>query len=512
MSEQSGAGRSPVVVVGAGPCGLVAACELLRSGVDVRVLEAAEAAGTGSRAIILWPPTLEVLDELGVLDEARSRGVTAKGLAYHMGDGKTMRIELGAVNEPLLLPQEETGRLLLTALERLGGQVEYGVRVTGVEDGGDHVTVRAQGPDGTEETIEAGWVIGADGVGSTVRQRLGVEFAGDRVPTTFLLAEGEVDGDFPREEVHYHLGTAGVMLLSPLPGGKVRVSGPVAPDMPMTPEAVQALLEERGPGGLTYRAPSMIGTFTSQERIAATLRSGRVFLVGDAAHVHSAVGGQGLNLGVQDSRNLGWKLAGVVRGTLDPAVLDSYGTERRAVAEQVVQATGKMIRQAVVGPVAARVRNAVWTLMQVTGVLRNWYAPMLAGRLTRYPDVLFGAPTPTGRRGRAPRGLPAPGSRTPAWAPAPEPADTGFRLLTLGAEGSGLERDAGALAARLQHVMTHHHLPGRKAGFVLLRPDGFVAASGTTAASLTAMAALLDAVVLPPRAERPGAGTAREAA
>ncbi|WP_223199114.1 FAD-dependent monooxygenase [Solihabitans fulvus] len=477
--------NKPVVVVGAGPCGLVAACELLRLGVPVRVLDAEPEPAKGSRAIILWPPTLEVLAELGVLTDAEARGVRAKALAYHMGDGKVLRIELGSDNEPLLLPQEETGRLLVAALEKLGGRVEQSTRVVEVHERGDSVVVHAMGPDGVE-SIEAAWLIGADGIGSTVRQQSGVEFAGDAVPTTFLLAEGELSGAFDRNEVHYFLRANGVMLLSPLPEGRVRVSGPIAPDLPVTEETAQRVLDERGPGGLRFTTFTTLGTFTSQERIAATLRQGRMFLVGDAAHVHSAVGGQGLNLGVQDGRNLAWKLAGVIDGRFAPAVLDSYSVERRAAAEQVVKATSRMAKQAVVGPIGSRVRNAVWALLDATGALRSWYAPMLAGRLTRYPDVLFGTRSPRDqRRGRS-RALPQRGSRTPTWVPDPAEPTAGLRLLTLGVSGGDLDRAGRALADRFPGVLAHEHFTGRGgAGFLLLRPDGFVADSGASIEALT---------------------------
>ncbi|MFW6692538.1 FAD-dependent monooxygenase [Streptomyces sp. MAR4 CNX-425] len=497
-NDQDRPTEDPVVVVGAGPCGLVIACELLRLGVPVRLLEADAEPHTGSRAVLLWPPTLDVLRGLGMLDDALARGVRPAALAYHMPDGKTLRVALGEANEPLVLPQQETTRLLLGVLEKLGGRVEYGVRVTGVETADDGVTLATEGPDGTG-TVTAPWLIGADGVGSTVRQQLGVPFEGGSVPMTFVLAEGEVTGDFGRDAVQYFLGHKGAVLLSPLPGGLVRISGPVPPDMPMTREAVQRMLDERAPAGLRYVSATSIDSFTSQERIAKTLRSGRAFLAGDAAHVHSVVGGQGLNLGIQDGRNLAWKLAGVIHGTLSPAVLDSYTTERRAVAEQVVATTGRMIRQAAAGPFASRVRNGVWALMQATGTLRRWYAPMLAGHLTRYPDVLFGAPTP-----KPPRGLPAPGSRTPAWVPAADPgldggpdsgAD-GFRLLTLGPAGtSPLRSAAESLAARHPDVVTHAHVARRKAGWLLLRPDGFVAASGRGGARLAEVESLLARVV-----------------
>src|SRR5215203_3142581 len=177
--------RTPVLVVGAGPSGLVVACELLRLGVPVRVLDAAPVPGTGSRAILLWPPALDILSELGALAEAESLGVRARAMAYHMGDGKLLRVELAGSDQPLLLPQERTGMLLLDALHRLGGKVERPLTLTGVQETADGVRARVVGPDGVEQTIVADWLIGADGVGSAVRRALGVDFPGADIPTTF---------------------------------------------------------------------------------------------------------------------------------------------------------------------------------------------------------------------------------------------------------------------------------------------------------------------------------------
>jgi 2-polyprenyl-6-methoxyphenol hydroxylase-like FAD-dependent oxidoreductase len=476
--------RTPVLVVGAGPSGLVVACELLRLGVQVRVLDAAPVPGTGSRAILLWPPALDILRELGVLDEAEKQGVRAEAMAYHMADGKLLRVELDPTDQPLLLPQERTGMLLLDALHRLGGKVERPVRLTGIEQLADGV--RAHVEDGTGKTIDADWLIGADGVGSAVRKALGTDFPGANIPTTFLLAEGELTGEIDRTQMTYYLGAKGVLLLAPLPDGIVRLSGPVAPGAEPGEELAQQLLDQRGPGGLRMRVTTGAWTFESQERIAAALRTGRTFLVGDAAHVHSVVGGQGLNLGVQDGRNLAWKLAGVIQGRLAPAVLDSYDPERRAAAEQVIKATGQMAKQAVAGPAASRVRNAVWTLLERTGALRSWYGPMLAGRGVRYPDVLFGRSWAEVRKAAAPkrrlRPLPRVGARPPKWVPPAE--DGGFRLVT-----------TGALTGSLPGV-THQHVQHPGDVFLLIRPDGFVAASGGTVEELRALRDLVADLVL----------------
>lgn len=466
--------RATVLVVGAGPCGLAVAAELARLDVPVTVVDAAAEPGAGSRAILLWPPVLEVLTELGLIAEAQEQGIRPSALHYHLPSGQGVRVPLKDTDRPLLLPQEKTSILLEKALRDFGGTVEWGVRVTKVVSGADSVTVAVTGQDGTARDIEADWVIGADGHRSEVRAQLGVAFEGQPVPIPFLLAEGRIDGDVDQDEIHYYLSESGVLLLAPLPGGEFRVSGAIPPGARADAEQVQRLLDERGPGGLTVAGLRTVTTFSSDERIASALRSQRCFLVGDAAHVHSPIGGQGLNLGIPDARNLAWKLAGVHHGRLAPGILDTYDPERRAAIRQTLRATGRMARQSVAGPVGRRVRDLTWRLLQVSGVLERQFAPMLAGWRTRCPE-----PLPGGGETRAAGSWPRPGTRSPRWLPKPDQEFAGrFQLLTFGRDGSDLATRAEALTARLPGVLAHFPLRGRREGFVLLRPDGYVAASG----------------------------------
>ncbi|MFF4255937.1 FAD-dependent oxidoreductase [Streptomyces sp. NPDC001663] len=496
--EKTGEPVTPVVIVGAGPCGLALACALLQQDVPVRVLDAAERRAGGSRAVLLWPPALEVFASLGVRDLASERGLPVSALTYHLTGGTRLRSALGDANAALLLPQEETARLLEERLHELGGRVEWSTRVTGVHPADDGVTVDAEGPDGVPFHVTADWLVGADGVRSTVRDLLGVTFNGGSVPGRYLVTEGEIEGSYERGVVHYFLRSTGSMVFAPLRGGTVRIGAPVDEDTPLTERTVQRLLDERGPGGLRIGRLGAVTTFASQERVAERFRIGRCFLVGDAAHTHSPIGGQGLNLGLQDVHNLAWKLGGVIGGRLSAVVLDTYGTERRQAAEQVVGNTRRAARMFLLGPVGARLRNAGWRLLEAGGVLRRWFTPLLAGRRMRYTTPLLPAtaaeaggtrPAATSLRARL---LPAPGTRGPAWLPGPLTGAPQFRLLTLGAAASEVRRGARELSDRHAPLVRHDHTASRaRTGFVLLRPDGFVAASGDGLEALGRVDALL---------------------
>jgi 2-polyprenyl-6-methoxyphenol hydroxylase-like FAD-dependent oxidoreductase len=467
--------RSTVLIVGAGPCGLMAACELRRRGVAAIVVDSSPAAGAGSRAVLIWPPTLELYTGLGIREEADKRGVAIKALAFHLETGKTLRVPLTPANAPLVLPQQDTNVLLEDELRRLGGDVQWVGEVTSVSVAGDGVTATARLADGTQTTIEADWLIAADGVHSAIREQLGVQFAGEQLPFTFLLAEGTLDGDFGADAVNYYLSRVGAILIAPLPGGRVRISGAIQPGREFTPDLAQQLLDERGPGTLKITELTMNTTFSSHERVAETFRSGRCFLIGDAAHTHSVVGGQGLNLGFGDANNLAWKLVGVINGRYSAAILDSYTVERRAAAEQIVASTGNLIRRAVVSKLENRIRNGVMSLAHAAGLLSRRLPPLFAGWLIEYPDTLFPA-----SQAKPPKGLPKPGTRDPGWPREPDDQDR-FQLVTVGPDGGPLESQARSLTQEQPALLTHRHRAGSEPGFVLLRPDGFIAAAGRPA-------------------------------
>lgn len=495
--------KTPVLIVGAGPCGLAAACGLWRRGIKAMVLDDMAEPGSGSRAILLWPPVLDVLDELGVLPEADQQGYRARALCYHTRFDRTIRLPLDAVNSLLVLRQDRTSRLLEAALHKLGGRVERSVRVTEVVAGESGVRVKAEGPGGTPLSFEAEWLIGADGAHSTVRKQLGIQFVGMEFSRLFALAEGKVEGQFNREDAHYYVTPAGVLVLIALPGGEVRISGPLDKGEQISPEAVQRMVDRRGPGGLRVSDLSLLTTYGAPHRIAESMRLGRCFLVGDAAHVRSPAGGQGLSLGMQDVRNLVWKLAGVINGRLSPAILDSYDPERKAAARQVVASTRQLTRQTLLPPMGLRARNVVLNYLHRTGRLQKTLVPSLAGRKIYYPDVLFGEPLSRGRskQGRHAEPLPTAGMQAPVWIPKAESESLDeFRLITTGPRDSALAQHAGRLVEGRPSLVRHYHLAEGQEGFLLLRPDGYVAASGQAAAQLEQVWRRLESVVQVPKA------------
>ncbi|KOT48713.1 MULTISPECIES: FAD-dependent oxidoreductase [Streptomyces] len=460
---------APVVIIGAGPCGLATAAEFLRRGIRVRIFESSSGPAQGTRAIMLWPPAQAVLRDLEVLDSARALACRPERLDYFGGHGRLARIRLTTAQAPLVLPQSCTDALLEEAVHRAGGAVERGQRLVALTPADDAVDIVVRDEAGRDAHLRTPWLIGADGVHSTVRELLGIDFAGSDLPTRFALAEGKLTGARTPRAPSYYLTSQGGLVIAPLPNGCVRVAGSIHDGREATEQLVQDMLDTRGPGGLRMDDFQALTTFTSAERVVARMRSGRVLLMGDAAHTHSAVGGQGLNLGLQDVRNLAWKLAGVINGRLDEAVLDSYGPERLAAARQVIRSTGVVTRVALARPPWSGLRNAVLKGAERTRLATGWYAARVAGQRIRYPTTSLGCAS--GSRGT---GLPA-----PEWAVAPAGhMPDRLLLVTSGPPDGRLPRAAEALARRHDSLVRHQHVPRRRPEFLLIRPDGYVAARG----------------------------------
>ncbi|MCP2343007.1 FAD-dependent monooxygenase [Actinomadura rupiterrae] len=350
-----------VLVAGAGPAGLALTATLRAKGVDAVLVDRLAEGQNTSRAAVVHAKTLEVLRELKVTDDLVSRGVIAPRFTVRERDRVLLTIDFDDLPTDfpyaLMVPQNITEELLLARLEALGGSVLRPHELTSLRQDADGVTgVLADGHE-----IRAKYAVGADGMHSRVREELGIPFEGDTYAESFILADVRLDWDISHHEVMLYFSREGVTVVAPLPDGRHRIVATVAeaPEHP-TVEDVQALLDTRGPRRHPARVSDMLWSsrFRVHHRLAARYREGRVFLAGDAAHVHSPAGGQGMNTGIQDAVDLGHRLAAVLADGASPDSLDAYEATRRPIAEEVVSFTDRMTRVATVGNPALRgVRN-----------------------------------------------------------------------------------------------------------------------------------------------------------
>ena len=341
-----------VLVVGAGPTGLTLAAQLQAFGARVRIVDRQLDRVHESRALAVQPRTLEVLRGLGLAEELVARGNDAVWVQLHAG-GRAIPIRLFGLGLddtafPFLLfvSQAETEQLLGDYLAAAGVPVERGVELVGFHADPDAVTCTLRHRDGRTEQVRARYLVGCDGAGSTVRRDAKIPFKGGAYPQTFALADLEVDG-LDRDAAHAFIGQEGIVLFFPLgrPASwrllamHPSLQGRREPPRPSL-EELQALADAMT-GGVRLRDPVWRTYFGLQHRHASRYQAGRVFLAGDAAHIHSPAGAQGMNTGIQDAWNLGWKLALVSRGVADEALLGTYEAERRPVGGFVVRFTDR---------------------------------------------------------------------------------------------------------------------------------------------------------------------------
>jgi 2-polyprenyl-6-methoxyphenol hydroxylase-like FAD-dependent oxidoreductase len=374
-----------VLIVGAGPTGLTLAASLLAGGARATIVDRhAEGANT-SRAGAINARTLEVLEGLDVSRRMVKEGVQAPN--FTIRDGRKVLIPIDFSGLPsaypytLLLPQNDTERLLLERVVELGGEVLRPKVLSTVTQDNDGVTATFEDGD----VVRAAYIVGADGMHSTVREQAGIGFHGDKYEQSFVLADVRLTGDAPTDEVVLFWAAAGLTVVAPLPNGAFRVVAPVddAPEVPSA-DFVQRILDDRGygVGRMTVTDVLWGSRFRIHHRVADTYRSGRILLAGDAAHVHSPAGGQGMNLGIQDAVALAEALTQVLGGAPD-TVLDDYAAARRPVAQQVITLTDRLTRMATLPRGLRPIRN---TAMGVAGripAVRRALARRLSGLVYR---------------------------------------------------------------------------------------------------------------------------------
>ena len=388
--------NEPVLVVGAGPVGLSTALGLIDNGVPVRIIERAEEVTDLSKALVVWARTLEVLN--GHVDARRfvDEGIAIAGARLHRDDRLIGELDLQDVDSVyhagVLLPQSETERLLIARLAEQGVEVERGTELIGIENASDHVTFRVRGADGEEKSGRTPWLIGCDGAHSLVRDELGLDFDGGENPDRFVLGDVHVDAALPGDMVSAYFHKDGLMAFFPIKGGRHRMiantidSGPGQADP--TLDELQSIASARFPEPISLSEPDWIGAFRIRERVLDSYRKGRCFLAGDAAHVHSPVGGQGMNTGIQDAMNLVWKIAFHERGLGSEALLDSYSEERSEIGRKVVARTTRATGIATTrNPVLRFARNTVMHVGLGLPLVQNMLSHFLSMIEVNYRDA-----------------------------------------------------------------------------------------------------------------------------
>lgn len=361
----SSVSQSDVLVVGAGAVGLTAAVALRRRGVRVRIVDAAPQGATTSRAAVIHARTLEVLDEIRVAARILEEGVIVPDFTIRDRSKTLAHIDFRGLRTPypftVMLSQARTEDILAAALIEQDCHVERGVEFVSFvpHEAGERALLRH--PDGTLETVLARFVIGADGMRSRVRQERAIAFDGAEYPASFVLADVSLRWPLPAAEVQLFFAEQGLVVIAPLPRGRHRIVATMddAPAQPSVAD-VQRILDDRGPGQAVVHSVAWSSRFRVAHRLAERYRDGNVFLAGDAAHVHSPAGGQGMNLGVQDAVALAGLLFDVLAGNRAADDLVEYERTRRAAARRVIALTDRMTRLATLrSPVLRPVRNAV---------------------------------------------------------------------------------------------------------------------------------------------------------
>ena len=471
------ADRSTVLIVGAGPVGLTLANELVRHGVAVRIVDKAAARTDKSKALVLWSRSLELFDDAGYVEKFLPAGFPAHGAQISTGKEIVASVSLDSVDSrfpyALMIPQSETERILEERLATHGVAVERSVELTAFTDKGASVEATLKKADGVTETLQADWLIGCDGAHSTVRHGLGFAFEGSTQESDWALADGHISGIEPNDRLHIFWHRDGILAFFPIVGDRWRVVADLglaqdgARHADPTLAEINELLAHRGSRDFVMSDPIWLASFRINERKVKDYRKGCVFLAGDAAHIHSPAGGQGMNTGMQDAFNLAWKLALVIKGDARPLLLDSYSPERTAVGDRVLRNAGRLTEAATLrNPLLQGIRNTIAKFATGFPVVQHKMANQLAEMDIGYPESPLSA-----HHGHVATG-PKAGERWPDKLPA---TARGARFLAMGAPDA-----AAVLAAKYPRLVVapSERDPGHVTALRLIRPDGYVGFAG----------------------------------
>lgn len=397
-----------VLVVGAGPTGLALAIQLARYEVPVRIIDALEQPAAESRAIGIQARTLELFQRMDVVASFLERGIRYRQISAYSERKLIVHETLEEIrsqyNYVLAIPQTETEAILTERLRSLSVNIERGVRLVHLEQDEARVRVHLRGPEG-ETSAEFAYVVGCDGAHSTLRHILDVPFTGAQISDSFALADLRIDSDLPRDGISVYLAAGHIAAVFPLPGDVTRVIIEREGGFEGTPslDDFRSALYLGGVAARGYEEPVWISQFTINQRRVASVAKGRVFLAGDAAHIHSPVGAQGMNTGIQDVENLAWKLALTYRHGALETLLASYAIEREAVAARLLRFTGSFTKVvATRNPAMRAVRDRLAAFATSIPAVTDRFRDAIAELdiiYERSPAVIRGGRTPNPRPG-----------------------------------------------------------------------------------------------------------------
>jgi 2-polyprenyl-6-methoxyphenol hydroxylase-like FAD-dependent oxidoreductase len=509
-----------VLIVGAGPTGLVLALWLTRLGVRVRIVDKAAEPGTTSRALAVQARTLELYQQIGLADavvQGGRRGIAANMWVSGHRVARAPLGDMGAGISPypfaLIFPQDEHERLLSARLAHAGITVERGAEFLGIEETDSHVTARLRRSDGSLDTCRAAYLAGCDGARSALREALSIGFPGGTYAHTFYVADVTAAGPAMNGEVHVALDEADFLVVFPLEGDRrARLVGTLR-------EGVQAGGQELSWSDVGRRVIEWMHVEVAQvnwfsthhvhHRVAGRFRAGRAFLLGDAAHIHSPVGGQGMNTGIGDAVNLAWKLAAVLRARADPTILDTYEAERIAFARRLVATTDRAFTAATGSGALARLLRLRVVPLVVPLLFRSGAFRRLAFRTVSQTAVNYrGSWLSLGHAGSVHGGDRLPWVQTSSTTPSGEPRAASVDLDNFAALRSldwqvhvyGVARPAIKTACERRRLALHvfgWRSGMRKSGLsrdalYLVRPDGYVALAARGEEAARALDSYLD--------------------
>ncbi len=469
------AADADVVVVGAGPTGLMATLCLLRMGVSVVLVDVKDGPTRESRALALQARSMEIFDQLGLRNEILEQATPAPAIVPGYRDRTFRPVEFGPMGRRLtpfpgvyVLEQSRTEALLGEALRRAGGAIRWGHRVTGMSDEADRIRLRLVDRDGAASEIVARWCVGADGSGSTVRELAGIEFDGHTSPMHFFVADAVGVTGLAENRVNMRVSERDFLLTFPMAGLQHhRLLGVLDSPTGDLRAAMQATLANQFE--VRFESLDWFSNYRVHHRVARRFKAGRVFLAGDSAHVHSPVGAQGMNTGLQDAHNLAAKIADVVRLRAGPSLLDEYERERRPVAVRLVRVTdaafsritsqsrlARAVRRRLVPAVAP---VAVRIVPRLVGTDRLY--GYLSQTRIRYP-VARRSSKWTGRR------LPWTGTNFDAL------RGLDWQVHGYGAEPAAIAEHAARLGAQAKNFAPDPHRRLRRDRAYVVRPDGFL--------------------------------------